>query len=94
MILAKVEKKVVSTAKLKNLPHVTYYTCTPLSGFAKSDESILALDSVSAREGDTVLILGEGTGTREVFNQNSVSVPAQMTIVGIVDEIEWWNEKS
>lgn len=51
----------------------------PASGY------LVALDRVGAGPGETVLILDEGNGARQVFE--SADGPVRSVIVGIVDQI-------
>lgn len=89
MILAKVVSRVVSTAKLDTLPARQLLTVIPLPGFGDTAVPLIALDSVQAGPGDTVLILQEGTGARQTVLPNSEQpLPAQVVIVGIVDDIQ------
>ena len=46
---------------------------------------IIALDSVGAGWGETVLILDEGSGARQILDD--ASAPIRSIIVGIVDEL-------
>ena len=88
MILAKVTKRVVATAKHDRLPPRQMLEVEPFPGFGTPDP-IIALDAVGAGPGDTVLVMQEGTGARQVVLADpSQPLPAQMVIVGIVDEIQ------
>ncbi len=49
------------------------------------DSYVIAVDSVGAGVGETVLVLDEGTGARQVFS--STDAPVRSVIVGIIDEI-------
>jgi ethanolamine utilization protein EutN len=87
MILAKVIARVVATEKLQSLPHRQFLAVQPLPGFGESTP-LIALDSVQAGPGDTVLVLQEGTGARQALLPDpSEPMPAQIVIVGIVDEV-------
>jgi microcompartment protein CcmK/EutM len=46
---------------------------------------LIALDSIGAGRGETVLILDEGNGARQVLDDDSA--PVRSIIVGIVDEV-------
>lgn len=59
MILGKVVSRVVSTAKLDSLPKRQMLSVQPFSGFG--EHPIVAIDSVQAGPGDTVLVMQEGT---------------------------------
>jgi microcompartment protein CcmK/EutM len=88
MILGKVLSRVVATAKLDTLPHRQLLNVEPLEGFGDRTP-IIAIDSVNAGPGDTVLILQEGTGVRQAtLPDPSKPLPAQMAIVGIVDHVD------
>jgi microcompartment protein CcmK/EutM len=47
---------------------------------------LIAVDSVGAGAGETVLILDEGNGARQVLQ--APDAPVRAVVVGIVDEIE------
>ena len=49
--------------------------------------SFLAVDRVQAGPGDTVLVLGEGNGVRQILQMGD-AVPIRSLIVGIVDRVE------
>jgi ethanolamine utilization protein EutN len=49
--------------------------------------SFVAIDTVQAGVGDKVLVLTEGTGTRQILGQGDI-VPIRSTIVGVVDAVE------
>lgn len=88
MILGKVVSRVVSTAKLSSLPARQLLHVQPLPGFGDG-APIIAIDGVGAGPGDTVLVLQEGSGARQVvLDDPSQILPAQMVIAGIVDHIQ------
>ena len=89
MILGKVISRIVSTAKLESLPHKQLLSIQPLKGFGPQDVRFVAIDAIEAGPGDCVLVLQEGTGAREVlWEEVDQPLPAQMVVVGIVDEIQ------
>jgi ethanolamine utilization protein EutN len=47
---------------------------------------LIALDAIGAGQGETVLILDEGTGARQILNDSNA--PVRSIVVGIVDAIE------
>ncbi|MCC6748809.1 MAG: EutN/CcmL family microcompartment protein [Deltaproteobacteria bacterium] len=49
-------------------------------------QSFLAVDRVQAGEGDTVLVLSEGNGARQLFQAKVL--PVRSVIVGIVDRVD------
>ncbi len=50
------------------------------------DDYLVAVDHVGAGIGETVLMLDEGTGSRQIFE--STDAPVRSTIVGIIDSID------
>ena len=57
---------------------------------AASGKSFLAVDrAVNAGQGDTVLVLREGTGIRQLFGVPPAGkLPIRSCIVGVVDQVE------
>ena len=47
---------------------------------------VIALDAVGAGQGETVLILDEGNGARQILDD--ASAPVRSLVVGIVDAVE------
>jgi microcompartment protein CcmK/EutM len=88
MILGKVISRVVSSDQLESLPPRPLLTIEPLEGFGDRTP-LIAIDSVQAGVGDTVIILQEGTGARQAtLTDPNLPMPAQIVIIGIVDRIE------
>ena len=50
-----------------------------------SDKYVIAVDTVDAGAGETVLIVDEGNSSRQIFEDKAA--PIRSTIVGIVDDI-------
>jgi microcompartment protein CcmK/EutM len=87
MILGKVVARVVASEKCETLPSRQLLQIEPLEGFGDRSP-IVAIDSVAAGPGDLVLVLQEGTGARQaVLPDPSQPLPAQMVVIGIVDEV-------
>jgi microcompartment protein CcmK/EutM len=57
------------------------------AGGADTGASFVAIDHVQAGAGDTVLVLTEGNGARQILQQGDV-VPIRSVIVGIVDRVD------
>jgi ethanolamine utilization protein EutN len=56
---------------------------------AEKGKSFLAVDKVQAGEGDTVLVMSEGTGVRQLFGlPKTAELPIRSAIVGIVDQVD------
>jgi len=51
---------------------------------------IIALDGIGAGRGETVLILDEGSGARQILDD--ASAPVRSIVVGIVDEVDLGSE--
>jgi len=50
--------------------------------------SFIAIDTVQAGAGDRVIVLTEGTGTRQILGfDKTANVPIRSLIVGVVDEV-------
>lgn len=47
---------------------------------------VIALDAIGAGQGETVLILDEGNGARQILDDNEA--PVRSIVVGIVDAVE------
>ncbi len=47
---------------------------------------LIALDGIGAGRGETVLILDEGSGARQILDD--ASAPVRSIVVGIVDEVD------
>lgn len=47
---------------------------------------IIAVDAIGAGQGETVLILDEGNGARQILDD--AEAPVRSIVVGIVDEVE------
>lgn len=86
MILARVLGNVVSTVKHPGLHGLAVFPVQPLGadGLATGD-SFLAVDHAQAGPGDTVLVLREGNGVRQLLGD--AASPVRSLIVAIVDEV-------
>ncbi len=86
MILGKVIGNVVSTIKLPIYQGYKILIVQPVNNKEKPQgESVLALDTVQAGVGDTVLVIDEGNSSRLIMNNSTA--PVRTMIVGIVDAI-------
>jgi ethanolamine utilization protein EutN len=87
MILGKVIGNVVSTIKLPVYQGYKILIVQPVNNKEEPQgEIILALDTVQAGVGDTVLVVDEGNSSRLIMNNSTA--PVRTMIVGIVDAIE------
>lgn len=88
MILCKVLGPVIATEKHAAFAGLKLLVVQPVDERgAAAGKSFLAVDrAVQAGEGDTVLVLREGTGIRQLFGLPPAGqLPIRSCIVGIVD---------
>ena len=86
MIIGKVVGTIVTTISNAHYKHRRLLVVQPLSledGDTSGD--FVALDNSQAGIGDTVLVLREGSGARQVLNNKDACVIS--VIVGIVDSV-------
>lgn len=87
MIIAKVVGTVVSTIKHPAYHGYKLQIVQPLHLSGQlPDESFLALDSAHAGVGDTVLVMREGNGARDITQIRDA--PIISMIVGVLDSVE------
>ncbi len=86
MKLARVVGNVVSTINTPDFDGRTLLLCdlldpegTPSGGYQ------IAVDNIGAGAGETVLLLDEGNGARQVLN--APGAPIRTVVIGIVDEV-------
>ncbi|MDQ2747154.1 MAG: EutN/CcmL family microcompartment protein [Acidobacteriota bacterium] len=88
MLLAKVIGNVVATQKNQRYEGARVMLCRQISPDGKElDATLLALDSVSAGIGDTVLIVQEGWGA-STASTGKEGAAIDSAIVGVVDYID------
>jgi microcompartment protein CcmK/EutM len=90
MILCKVLGPVIATEKHPAFKGLKLLVVQPVDASgAPEGKSFLAVDRASqAGEGDTVLVLREGTGIRQLFGVPKESkLPIRSCIVGVVDVV-------
>jgi len=84
--LGRVIGSVVSTVKLEALSGYKILMVQPVDPRGEDAGAVtLALDTVQAGEGDTVLIIDEGNSSRMIVGDSMA--PIRTMIVGIVDEV-------
>ncbi len=87
MILGKVIGNVISTMKLPVYQGYKILIVQPVNNKEEPQGgTILALDTVQAGTGDTVLVIDEGNSSRLIMN--NATAPVRTMIVGIVDLIK------
>ncbi|PIW12554.1 MAG: hypothetical protein COW35_00890 [Candidatus Infernicultor aquiphilus] len=92
MILGKVIGNVVSTIKHPVYQGYKILIVQPVNDKEElQGKTILALDTVQAGIGDTVLAIDEGNSSRLIMNNSTA--PVRTMIVGIVDSVNKTNNK-
>ena len=87
MILARITGNVVSTIHHPIVDGRKLFLAERLDPAGKpSGGYIIALDAIGAGQGETVLVLDEGTGARQVLDD--ANAPIRSVVVGIVDAVE------
>ena len=87
MILGRVTGSVVSTIHHPIVDGRKLLLAERLDQNGKPTGSyVIAMDAIGAGRGETVLILDEGNGARQVLDNDSA--PIRSIVIGIVDEIE------
>lgn len=86
MILARVLGSVVSTVKHPGLHGLPVFAVQPIeTNGSDSGDSFLAVDHAQSGPGDTVVILREGNGIRQILGDSKS--PVRCLIVGVVDTV-------
>lgn len=87
MILAKVLGNVVSSVKHPSLNSYAVFSVQPVDEHGRAHgDSFLAVDHAQSGPGDTVVILREGNGIRQILGDSKS--PIRCLIVGVVDHVE------
>ncbi len=87
MKLARVVGNVVSTINTPDFDGRTLLLCDLLDPSGKPAGGYqIAVDSIGAGAGETVLLLDEGNGARQVLN--APGAPIRTVVIGIVDAID------
>ena len=91
MRIARVVGTVVSTVKHPAYHALKLYVVQPLDDKGNPDgDDYLAVDVVQSGVGDTVLVMTEGNGARQIFSKPVL--PIRSVIVGVIDEVEVMDE--
>ena len=86
MILARVVGRLYSTIHHPSMGRRTILVLDRLKANGEpSGASIIAIDTVGAGAGQTVLVLDEGTGARQILGETDA--PIRSVVVGIVDDV-------
>ena len=77
-----------ATVKHPAFANKSMFVVQPIDELGKDvGASFVAVDHTQAGVGDTVLVLTEGNGARQILKQGDI-VPIRSVIVGIVDHVE------
>ncbi|NLU36829.1 MAG: EutN/CcmL family microcompartment protein [Clostridiales bacterium] len=88
MILARVVGNVVATQKNPNLNGYKLLLIQPIDLKGKpAGSELLAVDAVGSGIGDLVVAIAEGRSVRQILAPGSSSLPIDVVIAGIVDEV-------
>ena len=88
MILAKVVGNVVATQKNQRYEGGRVMLCQKLTPeFVETGDTLLALDSVDAGEGDVVLIVQEGWSA-STASTGKAGAAIDSAIIGVVDRVD------
>ncbi len=87
MKIGRVAGTVVSTINAPIFEHQRLLLCDYLSpGGEPTGDYVIAVDVVDAGAGETVLILDEGNGARQIMGE--AVAPIRAVVVGIIDEVD------
>ena len=88
MLLGRVVGNVVATQKHEKFEAKALLMVQPISLEGKDEgEPLLAVDTVGAGPGETVIVVIEGRSASQAMGKTQA--PANAAITGIVDHIEW-----
>ena len=94
MILCKVVGSIVSTIKHPSFNQQKVLIVRPVTPDGKlKSGTMVAVDTVGAGEGNTVLVASEGRAAMEILGFNARQ-PLRSVIVGIVDHLESQQKKA
>jgi ethanolamine utilization protein EutN len=86
MILGRVSGSVVSTIQHPSVDARKLLVVERLDSAGKPDGGyLIALDTIGAGHGETVLVLDEGNGARQILGDPAA--PVRSMVVGVVDEV-------
>ncbi|MCP4572685.1 MAG: EutN/CcmL family microcompartment protein [bacterium] len=86
MILARIAGNLVSTIHHRDMNGRKILICDKLDAQGEPTGGyVIALDTIGAGAGETVLVLDEGNGARQILGGENL--PVRSVVVGIVDAI-------
>jgi len=85
MFLARIEGTLTAAARHEALAACRFLIARRLEADGRAgEEPLVVLDRIGARHGSTVLVSTDGDIARQLLGD---TVPARLTVVGIVDEV-------
>jgi ethanolamine utilization protein EutN len=86
MIYARVTGRITSTIAHPDMAGRTMLVCDKLDAVGNPTGGyVIAIDTVGAGAGETVIILDEGNGARQILGV--ADMPVRSVVVGIVDDV-------
>jgi len=87
VILGRIAGSLVSTIRHPSLDGRKMLVVERLDGAGRPDGGyLIALDAVGAGAGETVLVLDEGNGARQILD--APNAPVRSMVVGVVDGVD------
>jgi len=88
MILARVTGRITSTIHHPDMAGQRLLVLDKLDAAGKpAGGHVIAIDTVGAGHGETVIMLDEGNGARQILGV--ADMPVRSVVVGIVDDVDW-----
>ncbi len=84
MYLARIEGTLTSTVRHRTLQACRFLLARRLEGDRLTGEPIVVLDRLGARHGSTVIVSTDGEVVRRLLGD---TVPARLSVVGLVDRV-------
>jgi microcompartment protein CcmK/EutM len=90
MRLCRVLGSITATIKHPAFAGLKLMVVEPIDQSGKATgKSFIAVDRVQSGEGDSVLVMSEGNGVRQLFGQpKTADFPIRSAIVGVVDQVD------
>jgi microcompartment protein CcmK/EutM len=86
--LCRVVGTVVATVKHPAFAGHKLLLCQPVDGSGKDEgDAVIAVDRAQSGVGDTVLVMSEGNGARQMLGTLDGKLPVRSVIVAHVDEV-------
>ncbi|MCP4291045.1 MAG: EutN/CcmL family microcompartment protein [bacterium] len=87
MILARVAGRITSTIHHPDMAGRKLLVCDKLDNAGQASGGyVIAIDTIGAGAGETVIILDEGNGARQILQVEDM--PVRSVVVGVVDHVD------